>query len=53
MNAVTVRLKTSVFWEITPCSLLKGTQRFVGNVYIFRVEEQAKQQTNLKHATSR
>jgi hypothetical protein len=46
--------KSSVFWEMIPCSLLKANRSFGETriVYIFRVEEYTKQETNLKQIES-
>jgi hypothetical protein len=38
-----IDLKNSIFWDITPCSVLKVNRLFGGNVLsIFRIEEQTK-----------
>jgi hypothetical protein len=43
--------KNSIFWDITPCSPSKVSQRFGGKVAcIFRVEEEAKQETRSNKA---
>jgi hypothetical protein len=35
-----VAMKSSVFWDITPCSLLKVTQRFGGTCHLHKVKDQ-------------
>jgi hypothetical protein len=43
--------KSSVFWNITPCSTLQVNRRFGGTfASTFRVEEQAKQETNMENS---
>jgi hypothetical protein len=48
-----VLTKRSVYWNITPCSSLKVSQRFGKYAASFiMVEKQAKQQTGMKQAAS-
>jgi hypothetical protein len=47
-------MKNSVFWDITPCSPLQVNRRFRGRIAcIFRVEEEAEQDTNVKASDKR
>jgi hypothetical protein len=49
-----VFMNYSVFWDITPCCLLKITLVLEERaISIFRAEEEAKQETCLKQAGSR
>jgi hypothetical protein len=44
-----VVMKSTIFWDITPCSPLSANRRFGG----IRVEERAKQETSMKQIASR
>jgi hypothetical protein len=48
-----VDIKTSVFWDITPCCPVKVNDVSEEHVtFIFRVEEEAKEETSMKHSAS-
>jgi hypothetical protein len=48
-----VVMKSSVFWDIRPYSLLKADVSEEHVASIFRVKEQAKQETSVKQVASR
>jgi hypothetical protein len=49
-----VVVKNSVFWDTAPCSLFNATDISEEHVaFIFRAEEQAKEETDVKQIASR